>query len=328
MALLDLADIPEEVATFEALAVWALSNLARLAQGRFLPVGAGGALVPVCSAVVIEAADGRAYARLEAAIPCSLPDLNAPGGETWMSAGALVGSGQALAAEPPPPPPPPPVDPLFSRVALLLGGTGENGSSTIIDSSSFSRTPTNLSSSLVTTDRGMYRQSSIRFNGNGRRIVYSVPPSEQFLASDFVIDLWLWRRPGGDQCIYDTIPIGGSGGRTDNFVWLIRGDGRLNVFAAAGFRGSSTIPVPSEMFTFISLERVGSQWSYYIGGQAAGGFTHNAIIRDSAMTIGVAADVQSLYLNADVNDLRVTKGSGRYFGTHVVPAAPLPVVGS
>lgn len=112
LALLDLASIPEEVATFEALAVWCFQSLARKAQGRILPVGAGGEMVPACSMAVVEAADGRTFARLEAFPPCSLAELNAPGEKTWQSAGPLVGSSGPLV---PPSPPPPPLDP----VALL-----------------------------------------------------------------------------------------------------------------------------------------------------------------------------------------------------------------
>ena len=113
VAHLKRADIPEEVATFEALAVWVFLRLARLAQSRTLPIGEQGEMLAAASVFVFEAANGRTYARLEAFPPIDLARLNAPDEGTWMSAGALVGvSDPVEPAAPPPPPPPPPFDPL------------------------------------------------------------------------------------------------------------------------------------------------------------------------------------------------------------------------
>jgi len=119
--------IPEGVESFEALAVWAVARLARMARGRTVGAGANGAQVSAVSSTRIEAADGRLYARLEVFLPLLLDRLNDPEQKSWMATGSVVGAldPDTAVEPPPPPPPPPPFDPLSLSPADLWDLTKE-----------------------------------------------------------------------------------------------------------------------------------------------------------------------------------------------------------
>jgi len=129
VARLKLSDIPGAVGKYEALAVWAVEQLAIKAQGKRAGLTVPGEQAPVATVDVIEAADGRWFARLEAFPPIDLGTFNSPAVKTWQAAGALVGENPdpAEVQAPPPPPPPPAPTPLttfaYSQSSVYSGNT-------------------------------------------------------------------------------------------------------------------------------------------------------------------------------------------------------------
>jgi len=180
--------IPEGVESFEALAVWAVARLARLAGRRTLGAGANGAQVSAVSIARIEAADGRLYARLEAFIPLLLERLNDPEEKTWMSAGAVVGAVDPI-APPPPPPPPLPGDPLYGLVRLLINVSEAAGSAALTDRSTWA-VPVSLVGAANVNDTlqipGL-RTVQVGHESNAKIVVQ---PSESLIApEDFCFEM-------------------------------------------------------------------------------------------------------------------------------------------
>ena len=60
-----------------------------------------------------------------------------------------------------------PPDPDFANVSLLLHGDGTNGSTTIVDSSSSSKTVTAVGDAQISTAQSKFGGSSIYFDGTG-----------------------------------------------------------------------------------------------------------------------------------------------------------------
>lgn len=105
------SQIPESVSSFEGLAVWCFEQLQRIAVGKPVPLGVNSRMLPVFSAAVIEADDGRTYCRLEGFPAVDREGLNAPFSKSWMHARSAVGP-TPLVEESAPPPPPPDVVPV------------------------------------------------------------------------------------------------------------------------------------------------------------------------------------------------------------------------
>jgi hypothetical protein len=86
MAVLDLADIPSNINTFERLAVWCCQCLQSSANGDQVNVVAGTSSVPIAQVQVAVTADNVDRFILTAYVPVSRDDLNSASQKTWMAA--------------------------------------------------------------------------------------------------------------------------------------------------------------------------------------------------------------------------------------------------
>jgi hypothetical protein len=181
--------IPEGVESFEALAVWAVARLARMARGRTVGAGVNGAQVSAVSITRIEAADGRLYARVEAFLPLLLDRLNDPDEKSWMATGAVLGATDPVeAGPPPPPPPPPPCDPHWLMVWGMWSFDAPGGLSPV---------PSARGGGPLTLQRAasldllapLVGTGSLRINGSKDAAVSSGPALYNFGAADFTVDV-------------------------------------------------------------------------------------------------------------------------------------------
>jgi hypothetical protein len=86
VALLDQANIPSNINTYERLAVWAVQCLQSIANGEEVNVVAGASSVPMAQAQVAVTADNVDRWILTAYVPLDLAAINDPNEKTWMSA--------------------------------------------------------------------------------------------------------------------------------------------------------------------------------------------------------------------------------------------------
>ncbi len=213
-------------------------------------------------------------------------------------------------------------DPYFSNVSLLLHGDGTNGSTTITDSSGSPKSITAVGNAAISTARSKFGGASIAFDGNGDYLTVSASTAFSFGSNPFTIELFAYFSSSANMALYDTLPIGGNGGRNSGFLLLKDNTNRLNVFSAGGFRGVSSISAPTGQWCYIALTKSGSTWSYRINNQSAGSFTYAFSPTDNNATIGVLGDSADYYINGYLDEYRVTKGVARDVST--VPTAPFP----
>ena len=86
MAVLDLADIPSNINSYERLAVWAIQCLQSSANGEEVNVISGGSSVPIAQCQVAVTADNADRFVLSAYVPLDRDALNSSTQKTWMAA--------------------------------------------------------------------------------------------------------------------------------------------------------------------------------------------------------------------------------------------------
>lgn len=215
-------------------------------------------------------------------------------------------------------------DPYRSQVSLLLHGDGTSGSTTITDSSPTPKTVTASGNAQISTAQSKFGGSSIAFDGNADYISSGSDSSFQFETVDFTIEMWARFNAISDQLLYDTLPINGLGTRFSGFAFVLNANGRLNVYSANQFRGASTAVLSSNTWYHLALCRSASNWTYFVNGVNSGGYTQSLNITDSNFLLGKVGDSASYYVNAYIDDLRITKGVARYTSNFTPPTAPFP----
>ena len=214
-------------------------------------------------------------------------------------------------------------DPNFASVSLLLHGDGTNGSTTITDSSSSPKTVTAFGNAQISTTQSKFGGSSIAFDGNGDYITSASNAAFAFGTGNFTIEFWYYISSTGNQCFYDTIPIGGDGTRSAGFALVIQTN-RWNVFSSASFRGQSTNAPLTNQWVHFALVKSGTTWTYYENGTSNGSFTYSFNTTDSNFVCGRVGDGSSYFINGYLDDYRVTKGVARYTANFTAPTAPFP----
>jgi len=215
-----------------------------------------------------------------------------------------------------------PTDPDFANVSLLLHGDGTNGSTTIVDSSSSSKTVTAVGDAQISTAQSKFGGSSIYFDGSGD---YLTGPSNDadfnFGTGDFTIEAFAYpveSRIGIIFCYRSNSSDGVTFGQY-NTQWFTKvGDATL-------IAGSLTF----NSFSHIAAVRASGVLTLYVNGTSVGS-NSNATdnITGSAshvVRIGALSETpSSLQWKGYIDDLRITRGVARYVSNFTPPTAPFP----
>lgn len=185
----------------------------------------------------------------------------------------------------------------------------------------------------VSTVQSKFGGSSVAFDGNGDYLTAPSSPAFAFRTGSFTVETWLnissypsGSSPNTYYVLFDNIPIGGSGSRSNAFVWLINSLGQLDTFSSGSFRGTSTSTVPTGQWVHIALVRNGSSSvTYYINGTASGTVTLGTDLTTGGCVISRLGDSPDGYINGYIDDFRITKGVARYTSNFTPPTAAFPV---
>lgn len=239
-------------------------------------------------------------------------------------------------SEPPPTiccniPPSPPTDPYFSSVHLLLHFEGSNGSTTFIDSSSFSRTVT-LSSPgpTISTINPLVETSSGLFTGlDGNLVVADYGLTNVSFTIEAFISL---ADVIGNKVIY-TIYGNSFPTQIRAFSFIVLGD-KLSVYHSPS-AGVSTLPlisstslIPNRVYyVAFTYNHDSGVWSIYIDGELEDSKVVTTKIDSSTFNhqIGGAAlstNHNTWRFNGKIDELRVTQGIVRPITG--IPNVPFP----
>lgn len=232
-------------------------------------------------------------------------------------------------------------DNSYSNVSLLLLGNGTNGSTTITDSSSASKTVTVFGNTQISTSTKKYGTGSIFFDGSGDYL--TVPSGTDMLLNgvDFTMECWIYptRAAGtgsmaGTGLIQSIMTQGEgwwTGGLQGNFLWHINNIGiQVSAITSGAVGLSAPFTMALNAWTHIAVTRVGTTMYGYVNGALVGsqkGCTDFGSSTSWTNYIGLGHFGDSKvanYFQGYIDDLRITKGVARYTANFTPPAATLP----
>jgi hypothetical protein len=216
-------------------------------------------------------------------------------------------------------------DPYFSNVSLLLHGDGTNGSTTIVDSSPSPKTVTAFDNAQISTAQSKFGGASIALDGSG-----------DFLAADSVdlklstgawtIEGWIYLlvTPASYAQIYDSRQ---NNHGTINGITLYVGSNRtVRLYQSGVDRAYTSTALPLNAWAHVAATYDQSTVRLFIDGQNTGlNWTSSSLALNNTETlIGSEWTRSAGFLNAYIDDLRITKGVARYTSNFTPPTAPFP----
>lgn len=230
-------------------------------------------------------------------------------------------------------------DPNFSNVSLLLHGEGANGSTTVVDSSSSSKTPTTVfGNAQISTSVAKFGAASLKFDGMGDAILYP-HTADLHLSGDFTIEFFIYLLSAGGMILSKG---GGSGiawssyelafdGPYVNFAGSSSNSG-YDIGSETGATGRIGAP-PTNAWSHIAVTRSGNVYRGFLAGLL--GYTQTIALSpydtsprglcvgaNFAGTWGIGTPSNSI--NGFIDEFRITKGVARYTSNFTPPTAPFP----
>jgi YD repeat-containing protein len=214
--------------------------------------------------------------------------------------------------------PPVSVDPDFQSVILLLHGGGVHGSKAAVDSSPRAVTGTLNRNAQVSTTDSKFGGSSLYVPGATDYQDYGALAGDFTLPGDFTVEFWM--KPSNTTGVTTAVRLGGSGATTnDVYFWnnnlILEGSNNGAYCAAGGLAGLANT------WIHVAHVRIGNTLTVYINGQAATSCPWTTTVGNAnGMAFGYNASSTTVYYD----DIRVTKGLGRYTAAFTPPSAALP----
>jgi len=223
----------------------------------------------------------------------------------------------------------PSADPYSDYVSLLLHGNGTNNSTTVTDSSGYNHAVTPVADAKISTTQNKFGGASIYLDGSGDCL--SLPDDQSafnFGTGDFTIECWIYWVGGS----YGTIFSQRHDLTTENtgISWRIDDSNDVILFfhgkASEGsdYFYTQDDVISKNTWTHIALTRNGNTFTIWVNGQSEATNTSTISMIYHAPIIGRTLGRASEYLNAYLDDFRITKGVARYTSNFTPPTAELP----
>lgn len=218
-------------------------------------------------------------------------------------------------------------DPYFANVVLLMHGDGVNGATATVDSSSFGRAITSAGSVLPALSNAQVKfgPTSMAFTGSGNSAFTAAASADfAFGTGDFTVEFWMYFNSfsTAPYPVSNNSAAGGTGwyinlGASGQFLWGWGGDATGS--ANFGF-------VALSGWHHIAFSRVGGTLRCFVDGvQSGASVSHTVNYTTSTRALSVGRDNTSgNNVNGYIDDLRITKGVGRYSANFTPPSAAFP----
>lgn len=223
-------------------------------------------------------------------------------------------------------------DPYWTSTVLLLSGDGPNGSTTFTDESFKARGNASVQGGTqVNTTLKKFGSGAIDPNGIGEWLSFSDSPDFDFGSGDFTVETWFahdstesdhliskWTTTG-DQLSFALVVNSGS----VQFFWSTTGANSVNVSTGA-------VTITLGTFYHVAFSRVGNTGYILFDGIIRNTVDMTGVtIFDSTALLRIGANgVGGGDFNGQIDEVRITKGVGRYSGSvsssYTVPTAAFP----
>lgn len=209
-----------------------------------------------------------------------------------------------------------------SAIYLLLHCDGTNGSTTIVDSSSYSQSIT-VSGASISTGVKKYGTGSLNVTGSNDHIRVSGSIFDFGSSTDFTVEFWLYSTTNNRT--YDQF-IGQWGTyNTFQFANLLNQIGIQDPSGSVTF-GYSMYSLPVNTWVHIAYSRTGSALKLFVDGVGYDASRNATISPNTGQSVGIGKvfDQNNFDMNGYLDDIRVTKGYGRYTRNFTPPTAAFP----
>lgn len=209
---------------------------------------------------------------------------------------------------------------IDSFTMLDLHGDGVDGSTSILDSSTFARTVSVFADAQIDTAQSKFGGASILLDGTGDYV--SVPNSTdfQFGTGDFTIDCWL--RFNSLSSVENIFAFSTTAGPWQ-FFWN-NSDNTFNIYGATNTMLTSSVQsLSTGTWYHIAFVRAGDAWNIYKDGTSIAAVTDSRSVGlpNHVRNVGIGAEVTgpSQFFNGWIDEPRVSKGIARWTGPFTPP---------
>lgn len=212
-------------------------------------------------------------------------------------------------------------DPNFANVTLLMHGEGADASTTLTDSSVSPNTMTPVGGTQIDTAQFKYGSASILFDGTGDYITSAINADYQFGTGDLTLETFIRFNVVGTAGIFSSYSDVDGG-----FILSYTGTA-LRLYARTTFHDRAWTP-STGIWYHLAISRAASVTRIFIDGIQLG-----ADIADTRnwnpspgnvnLQIGRTHTITNDF-NGWMDEIRFTKGVGRYAANFTPPAASFP----
>lgn len=214
-------------------------------------------------------------------------------------------------------------DPYWANVSLLLKFDGSGA--TITDSSSEARSISVFGNSTQSTTQSKWGGKSLYLDGTGDYLTSADNAAFGFSTGDFTIEYWHYPTQNvGDEAILDMR----ANGSVAQWLWFGKSSGgAVRTYDANSVRTGGSMNLNA--WNHVAWSRVSGVNQVYLNGTRVISWTNAGDVGATrSLVIGANADGNAELSTAYIDDLRITKGVGRYNGaTLTQPTAAFPTFG-
>lgn len=215
-------------------------------------------------------------------------------------------------------------DIYWSSVVALLHMDGADGSTTFTDAKGHTFTPSGAAA--IETDQSKFGGASGIFPSGTSQVTTPDHADFEFAGGDFTIEFW-----------YRPTTVAGLShimlkGEKDAFIapWIVKRSGTSVLFSATadgvtyGLGQDKLVgTVAVDTWYFITISRVGDDWYTFIDGVQTTTWNQAGSIFNNADLMRIGGSTVETTLGY-LDDVRLTKGVGRYSAGFSVPTGPFP----
>jgi YD repeat-containing protein len=225
-------------------------------------------------------------------------------------------------------------DPAFGLVSLLLHGDGIDGLASFSDSSSNPKPVTAGGNARISTGQSRFGGSSLYFDGVRDYVALPATPSLAMNASDFTIEMWVYRLGSNANSSRLWNPDGDY--PSDVYLGIDASGNLVSYGSSAGLSWdrwafATGIPVPVGIWKHVALVRSGGTVTLYLDGVGTVMTTSlgTAALYDANYPHVIGGQSRDLDrgLNGYVDDFRITKGLARYTANFTPSVQAFPNTG-
>ena len=220
-------------------------------------------------------------------------------------------------------------DPYFSNVSLLLSFNGANGSTSATDRSQVANAITFNGDAKISTSQSKFGGSSLYLDGTDDFVTVGSSTAFDIGSGDWTFEAWVYLNTiTGDHHILSRY------GSSALSPFVIHQFGSGLSFYASGNGSSrnlcSNVIIGESLSTGtwynIAITRVGASVRTFLNGTLkTTASISGAVMSTSAdVLIGRAHSAAPSYFNGYVDEMRITKGVGRYTSTFTVQTSEFP----